>query len=137
MESMALWLTPLILLPGVALLIVSTSARYSEIHAEMHRLLHEGHPEHCEASWVAGHLLERSRRFRNALVSLYAAVTLLAAAGLLGVATAGWQPLSAALVLGLTALGIGGVAAAAVELVRESLRSLQILEEHGRVLAGR
>ena len=38
MESNALWLTPLILLPGVALLIMSTSARYGQVHADFQSL---------------------------------------------------------------------------------------------------
>ena len=37
--STEVWLTPIILLPGVALLIVSTSARIGQIHSEVHWLL--------------------------------------------------------------------------------------------------
>lgn len=41
--STEVWLTPLILLRGVALFIVSTSARFALLHAEVHRLLE--HPD--------------------------------------------------------------------------------------------
>jgi len=39
MQNVEIWLTPLLLLPGVALLIMSTSARYGQIHAELHHLI--------------------------------------------------------------------------------------------------
>lgn len=39
MFTTEVWLTPLILLPGVALLTVSTSARFGQIQAEFHRML--------------------------------------------------------------------------------------------------
>ncbi len=40
MDTVA-WLTPLVLLPGVALLVLSTSARYGQIHQEFHHLVAE------------------------------------------------------------------------------------------------
>ena len=52
MESVGLWLTPLVLLPGVAILLISTSARYGEIHAEFHRLL--GQSDHSDAAQYVG-----------------------------------------------------------------------------------
>ncbi len=41
MFNTEVWLTPLILLPGVALLLVSTSARFAAMNATFHRLLRE------------------------------------------------------------------------------------------------
>ena len=43
MIATEVWLTPLLLLPGVALLIVSTSHRFAQLHSEFHRLL--DHPD--------------------------------------------------------------------------------------------
>lgn len=63
MGSEASWLTPLLLIPGIAILIASTATRYSEVHAEIHRLLHE---HSAEAKACAQHELKRSRCFRNA-----------------------------------------------------------------------
>ena len=57
MESESVWLTPLILLPGVALLIISTSARYGQVHSEIHRLLLE--KTETSRTW-ASHILHRS-----------------------------------------------------------------------------
>ncbi len=41
MFSTEVWLTPLILLPGVALMIVSTSARFGVMNTTFHGLLRE------------------------------------------------------------------------------------------------
>ncbi|MHC4140789.1 MAG: DUF2721 domain-containing protein [Planctomycetota bacterium] len=75
------WLTPLILLPGVALLIMSTSARFGQIHAEFHHL-----PDHADAhaEILSRHLVLRSALYRNALISLHASVGLFALGSLLG-----------------------------------------------------
>ncbi|MHC4080354.1 MAG: DUF2721 domain-containing protein [Planctomycetota bacterium] len=70
-----LWLTPLILLPGVALLIMSTSARFGQIHAEFHHLL--DHTD-AHAEILSRHLVLRSALYRNALISLHASVGLFA-----------------------------------------------------------
>jgi hypothetical protein len=43
MPQTELWLTPLILLPGVALLIMSTSVRFGQVHDEFHVFL--DHPD--------------------------------------------------------------------------------------------
>ena len=67
MFTTEVWLTPLILLPGVALLIISTSARFEQIHNEFHRLLE--HPDD-HSKIVARNLVLRSTLFRNALVNL-------------------------------------------------------------------
>jgi len=60
-----LWLTPFILLPAVGMLIVSTSSRLNELHQEIHQLLHD---ESRGAGACAAHVVDRSLRFRNALV---------------------------------------------------------------------
>ncbi len=130
MNEMNLWLTPLILLPGVALLIVSTSARFSRIHDEIHGLLH--HEEDASPK-VTEHLLARSRYFRDALVALYLCVALFSLASLLGMLAALWQAMTSAwVVLGVTAGGILCLTFSAFQLIRESLLSLEIIEEHRR-----
>ena len=84
-----LWLTPLILLPGVALLIASTSSRFGQIHAEFHHLI--DHPD-AHAMIVARHLVERSALFRNALLALYLSVGLLALGSFAGGVVNLWLP---------------------------------------------
>jgi len=125
MQLTAVWLTPLILIPGVGLLILSTSARFAEVLGEVHRREQAGRE-------VLDHLLRRARLFRNALVSLYLAVVLFALAGVIGCLLVTQPGVSMRVTTALTAGGIGGVILAAVELVRESLLSLAVIEEHVR-----
>jgi hypothetical protein len=129
MFTTEVWLTPLILLPGVALLIMSTTARFGQVHAEFHRLL--DHPD-AHARIVAGHLLRRSRWLRNALAALYMSVGLFALGSLIGGVVNLWRPESLWVVGGLTIAGIGGIVYAAIELVRESLLCLQVLRDHSQ-----
>ena len=122
-----LWLTPLILLPGVALLIVSTSARFGQIHTEFHRLL--SNPDD-HARTVGQHLMQRATFFRDALVALYSAVVLFALGSLLGGLVNFWSPPLLWITGGLTLVGIVAVGIAATQLLRESVRSCQVLTDH-------
>jgi hypothetical protein len=72
MQNAEIWSTLLLLLPGVALLIMSTSARYGQIHTELHRLLEKPRGGLKIAS--ARLFAKRSTLFRNALVSQYLSV---------------------------------------------------------------
>ena len=44
MDALAFWATPLLLLPGAGLLIISTSARYAQLYGELTHLLALGDP---------------------------------------------------------------------------------------------
>ena len=127
MFATELWLTPLILLPGVALLVVSTSARFAQLHTEVHRLL--DHPDD-HAQILARHLLKRSTLFRNALVALYASVGLFAFGSLLGGVVNLWRPESLWVVGTATMIGIGCVVFASLQLVREALICIRVVAEH-------
>lgn len=129
MENAGLWLTPLILLPGVALLILSTSMRYAQIHDEVHRLFEENYEE---SQAVAAFLLKRAILFRNALFSLYTCVGLFALASLAGLVTKFWASALDEVVIGLTAVGVATLLFAAIQLIKESLLSLEIIKEHWR-----
>ena len=127
MDSMGIWLSPLLLLPGAALLILSTSSRFNRIHDEIHHLI-DNHPE--EAKQVLPHLLKRSTYFKNSLVLLYLSITLFAAAGLLGGITSGWSELSTIITIVLTIIGILCLTFAAILLMKESILSLEIIKSH-------
>lgn len=121
------WLTPLVLLPGVALLVLSTSTRYGQIHQEFHHLLAERGSDtdrHAEDLW------RRAVLFRNALVALYTSVASLALGSMLGALASLWLAESIWLVQGLTILGVLGLVYGAVELLRESVMSLHGLRRH-------
>jgi hypothetical protein len=127
MEDIAIWISPLLLLPGAGLLIMSTSARYAQIHEELHELLS------MDDAVPAGsrvYFLRRATLFRNALVSLYTAAGLLALAGLLGGLTSAWEDLSVWMIFLLTCLGILGLIVGIGFLVRESITSLEVIRHH-------
>lgn len=120
-------LQPLVLLPGVALLVMSTSTRMGQLHDEVLRVSGSPFPEERQ---IAGRMvLLRGRYFRNALRLLYLAVVLLSAAGFAGGLAIIW-PQSPLLSIMLTCLAIVAVIAAAVLLIIESTRSLRALEAH-------
>lgn len=132
MFSTEVWLTPLILLPGVALLIVSTSARFGQLHTEFHRLI--DHPD-AHARILSQHLMKRSALFRDALLALYASVGLFAIGSLLGGVVNLWRPESLWVVGTATMFGICCVAYAAVQLMRETLICLSVLNDHSEQLS--
>ncbi|WP_146119017.1 DUF2721 domain-containing protein [Blastopirellula marina] len=124
MFASEVWLTPLVLLPGVALLIVSTSARFGQILTEVHRLLDR--PD-AHAKILARNLLQRSALFRDALIALYSSVGLFALGSLLGGVVNLWRPESLWVVGGATMIGICCIVFAAVQLIREALTCLQVV----------
>ena len=129
--STEVWLTPLVLLPGVALLTVSTANRFGQIQAEFHRLL--DHPD-SHAQIVARSLVVRARLYRDALASLYASIGLFALGALLGGVINLWRPESLWFVGGLTIAGIAAIVFAAVQLLRESLLSLHVVREQSATI---
>ncbi|MGE0827021.1 MAG: DUF2721 domain-containing protein [Candidatus Binatia bacterium] len=131
MFTTEVWLTPILLLPGVALLTVSTAHRFGQIQAEFHRLL--DHPE-GHADILARSLVERARLYRDALASLYGSIGIFALASLLGGVVNLWRPESLWVVGGLTIAGIGAIVFSAVQLFRESLISLSVLQEQHLLL---
>ncbi len=129
-DHLGLWLTPVLLLPGVALLLISTVTRSGQIDAELHRMLDN---KDNNSRILAGHLLTRSTLVRNAIVCMYVSVGLFSLASFLGGLTAvaaEWTSLSHWIMVGLTCLGILGLIAAAHQLIRESFISLEIVREH-------
>jgi len=134
METFAteVWLTPLLLLPGVALLTVSTANRFGQIQAEFHHLL--DHPDD-HAQIVARSLVTRARFYRDALASLYLSIGLFALGSLLGGVVNLWRPGSLWVVGGLTIAGIATIVYSALQLLRESLLSLAVVREQSAALA--
>lgn len=121
------WLTPLALLPGVALLVVSTASRYAQLHQELHHVL--DHPRGASPRLVEA-LVTRGTLFRNALVGLYFSISTLVLGAFFGGVTALWFAALSWAVQALTLLGILGVLYSALQLTRESVLSLHIIREH-------
>ena len=76
-----IWLTPILTLPEFALLIISTANRFGEIQREFYHLL-----DHLDnhADSIARYLVQRTRFYRDSLVSLYLSVLLFSFASLMG-----------------------------------------------------
>ncbi|MBF0290244.1 MAG: DUF2721 domain-containing protein [SAR324 cluster bacterium] len=127
MPTTELWLTPLILLPGVALLIMSTSARLHQINSEFHHLL--DHPDD-HAKIISLHLVQRSAFFRDALVCLYSSVCFFSFGSLIGGVFNLLIPQLLWIVGGLTILGIMTLVYASFQLVRESFLCTKIIKDH-------
>lgn len=121
------WATPLLLLPGVGLLIMSTQARYGRLHDEVHRLI----DHHAEAHLVR-QLLLRGRLFRNALVALYSACAVFALGALLGGLAEQVTTMAELVAYPLTMVGTVLLIAASVMLVQEATLSFRVLEYHDR-----
>jgi len=129
MELIGIWLSPLLLLPGAGLLILSTSNRLNRLHDEVHHQVDEKHSHPRE---IIDDLLVRARYFRNALVLLYSSISIFAVAGIIGGLTSGWDEISTVLTIGLTIIGIICITAAAIILIKESSLALKIIESHTR-----
>ena len=127
------WLIPIILLPGVALLIMSTSLRYGQIHEELHHMLEMG--ERVSGNYFA-HLYQRARYFRDALVTLYISVSLFSLGSIIGAIVELMTGPSDIYVLIMSGVGILALIYASLQLVRESLLSLRVLEHHLEMVQG-
>ncbi len=120
MDDIAMWASPLLLKPGVALLILSTSTRFGQLHEELHRQLHEG----TEAS--ISHLRRRARLLHSALVNLYTSVGVLAFASLFGAALGQAAPV---VPRSLMFLGVCIVTFASIQLIRESRLLMTVIDD--------
>lgn len=122
------WIMPLLLLPGVGLLLLSTSARFGQLHAEVHQLFEDAALGNLT---VVHDLLQRARLFRYALTALYASSAFFAVGGISGaVLDILWPGAASGVVLAMAATGTICLLIASVLLVRESTLSLAIIESH-------
>ncbi len=132
MANTEIWVTPLLLLPGVALLIVSTAARFGQIQDEFHHLLDH---EEQHAKIIARRLVRRAHYYRNALASFYISVVFFTLGGLLGGVAITVYPDATWIVKILSIVGIGAVVFGALTLFWESTLSLRVIEEHSEQIS--
>lgn len=119
---------PLLLLPGVGLLVQSTSVRYGDIHEEFHRIL-ESEMHHHNPIFIQ-HLATRAKWFRNALVALYISVSSFASGSIMAAIADLFWGKPDVIIIGFSAVGIVSLLFAAVQLVRESFLSFEVLQVH-------
>jgi ABC-type spermidine/putrescine transport system permease subunit II len=114
MNDAGIWAAPLLLIPAVGLLVISTSARFGQLHEEF--LRHHGEGQ----SQAVRHLCQRARLINSALVSFYISVAVLALASLLGTLSGRWLTLLHWLPHAMTFVGVAMILFSAIQLIRES-----------------
>ncbi len=122
------WMTPLILMPGVSLLILSTAARFGQIKGELDRPVADGK----QGLRLIDIIWRRALLFRRSLICLYGAIVLFTLASLLGGILEVISSPSGTVVIAMTCLGIALVVVAALMLVLETrlmYTTLQIRHE--------
>lgn len=114
MNDAGIWAAPLLLIPAVGLLVLSTSTRFGQLHEEYRR--HRG--EHD--SLALKHLCKRAGLMHSALVSFYTSVAVLAFASLLGTLSDRWFKSLTWIPQAMTLLGVVLILFSAIQLIRES-----------------
>ena len=107
-----IWAAPLLLIPGVGLLVLSTSARFGQLHEEFRRRRGEG--------GAVRHLCKRAHLIHTALVCFYASIAVLALSSLLGTIANRWLESMVWLPQVMTFAGVALILYAAIQLIRES-----------------
>ena len=128
-----IWLTPVTLLPGVALLLISTVARSGQIEMEIHRML-----DNKDDASLVDHVSQRSTLVRNAIVGMYVSIAIFALASMLGglaAVVASWTELALWIVVLLTGLGILALFAGTYFLIRESTIRHEMAQQRCRRVA--
>lgn len=127
MTNTELWLMPLILLPGIALLILSTSTRYSRIHDEIHHLLISSD---CNQNNSGKILIKRAVLFRDSLILLYFCVVVFAVTAFFGGIMSALNVQNNIILMLLFLIGIINLIIASVFLIKEAFLSLEIIRKH-------
>ena len=127
MTTPVFWVMPLLLLPGVALMVLSTATRFGQVHDEIHRLMGEDRTMHPR---LAKRLFRRARMFRQALVALYGSVCFFSLGSLAGAIMEALMGETQWIVIAFALGGTVSLLYAAVRLVQESRLSLIVIELH-------
>ena len=129
MESFSVLLQPVVLISGVGLLILSTTARFGQLEAEVKGLT--GASDEASHTLLR-HLLLRARKYRLALMCLYGSATILAGTTLVGGALALVGTLAVPVTQALTCFAVLWIFVALVALLIESRLSIEALEHQAR-----
>ena len=134
MGNLDLWLAPLILLPGIGLLILSTAARFGQLQSQLIQLNRRPSPE----SNRLGHsLYKRGRCFRKALSGFYlsgVAFTLSSTINGLNTILPFEVPLGG--IIAVSFVGFAALLIGSGYLVRESFTSVDVVDAfHARIMA--
>jgi uncharacterized protein DUF2721 len=129
MENLEL-LIPLTYIPGVALLIISTSNRYIHLSDNISRYT----PEQCrvQAKKVKQEL-RRAHLFRNSLIGFYLSIVFFSLGSLVAFLTNSWGIETSKTILETASIiGVGLIVFSVISLSYESILTLNILKRHAR-----
>jgi len=123
-------LIPLTYIPGVGLLIMSTSQRYTAVN----NTIHDFSDEECRVkSDRVKQELRRAHLFRNSLLCLYLSVTFFSLGSLIAFLTNSWGLETSKTVLEIaTVLGVACIVFSVSTLAVESILSLDIIKRHAK-----
>ena len=129
MENLEL-LIPLTYIPGIALLIVSTSSRYIDLN----RTISAYTPEQCKVQAEKVKLeLRRAHLFRNSLIGFYLSVVFFSLGSLVAFLTNRFGVRTSDTILEIaTIIGVALVVFSVISLSWESILTLDILKRHAR-----
>ncbi len=126
LTEIAIIFTPLTFLPGIGMLIMSTSRRYIELINQMQWVFQQ---EQKYTQYFFSCQQQRLRMFKWALTFLYLCVGLILLGSLLGGITISSHPLSEYLLLSFVILSVLSALMAVGVLIRESFVSASLINE--------
>ena len=124
MDLFSVLIQPIVLIPGVGLLILSTTARFGQLEAELGKVTERSQPADQE---LVRALIRRAHKFRFALMALYASAAVLAGASLVGGILTFVSDAPAATVQALTCVAIAFLFSALMALLIESRMAIAAL----------
>jgi len=126
MHDYTIWLIPLSLIPGIAILIVSTSLKYNQARKEILKLITEKKDSERKSRRINN--LKRHLYFRNAFISFYISIVFLVLASLIGTLADKITNLNL-LTMILICLAALCVVYSAIQLILESLIATRVVKE--------
>ncbi len=123
-------LIPLTFIPGVALLLVSTTQRYTHVNNTIHGFSEE----ECRVkSDRVKQELRRAHLFRNSLLGLYLSVVFFSLGSLVAFLVNSWGLETSKAVLEIaTVLGVACIVFSVSELALESILTFDIIKSHAK-----
>ena len=126
MQDHTLWLIPLTLIPGIAILIISTSLRNNQARSEILKLIAEKKDSERKSRTIDN--LKRQLYFRNAFISFYISIVFLVLASILGTLPNTITNLNL-LTMILICLAALCLVYASIQLISESLIATRVIKE--------
>jgi hypothetical protein len=127
MDALGSYFAPLLLISGVGLIILSTSARFLSVKAEIQKFT----PKECKMEKEKVRLeLKRAHLFHRALVGLYLSIGFFSSSALFGTLVRDFPKLADFILESFTIAGVVCTVFATSQLIAESFLALTIVKNH-------